>query len=76
MTADTDSFDIESEIELLGDLWGTSVHITYRNHSGEWLLSNTTDEGLPVGVEDITIRGNTLEECIEKAKNRDPTRHS
>lgn len=70
-----DKRELEAEIELLSDMWGTDVHITYRTGRREWLVSNTTDEGLPTRVESKVVYGNTLREALEKAKNGE-FRHS
>lgn len=63
--------EVEDEISLISQMWGGGVYITYYPGRSEWAISNTTDEGLPVGVESKIAYGNTLEEAIDKVKNGD-----
>lgn len=45
--------------------------MVYRQEWNEWIIRNTTDEGLPVGVERKSVRAPTLEEAVEKVKQGD-----
>lgn len=59
---------IQADLEFIDDLWDGGLYISYypaRDNS--WLISNTTDEGLPTGVEQKTAEGRSLEEAIENA---------
>lgn len=62
---------LSTELEIIGEMWGGDVYMVYRQSRGEWIIRNTTDEGLPTGVERKSVRAPTLEEAIEKIKQSD-----
>ena len=58
---------VEEKIEVIGAAWG-AVYITYYpGTDAPWLLSNTTDEGLPVNAIERNVRDETLEAVADAA---------
>lgn len=66
--SDSDEVSLSTELEMIGEMWGSDVYMVYRQEWNEWVIRNTTDEGLPVGVEGKEVRAPTLEGAIEKIK--------
>lgn len=65
----------EENIELLNELqkeWGV-VFVKYAGR--EYVVRNTTDEGLPAGKERKTVRASTLQEALEKALEEESKSH-
>jgi len=60
----------EKLIKELSEEWGQNVYIKYNPQFDEWLVSNTTDEGLPSDIDkSITVYADSLEKAVEKAEN-------
>jgi len=65
---DSTEVPLSTELEMIGEMWGSDVYMVYRQEWNEWIIRNTTDEGLPVGVDSKEVRASTLEEAVEKIK--------
>lgn len=67
MTED-EEVSIGTELEAIGEMWEGNVHITYKPQWGKWVISNKTDEGLPVKGPEKRVESETLEKAVTKIK--------